>query len=173
MSKTAAPTQARSTQLPSQNIGGNLAFTHILWSIMSGASFYGLSYFFFVRGGTQFFPVLFVSLLVLGAIIGVLTLWGSSWMKSLLLRGESMDARSVLGSITLGRVTFLFFVPLVVFVGVLHFNLGLYLVGMALVAQKLVESVSLAMARDLPFSQSLFASLIPAFVWFIPLLFFF
>lgn len=173
LSRVMTPAQAKSVQTQSQNVNSGMTITHMLWSVLSGASFYGLSYFFFVRGGTQFSATLFVSLLLVGAIIGVLTLWGSSWLKSRFLRGENADTKSILGSITMGRVTFLFFVPIVLLIGMLHFGLGLYFIGMALAVQKLVEAVSLAMAREVPFTQSLVASLMTSVFWFMPLLFLF
>ena len=170
------------SQPRSKPVGNNVHFqaptkTYItvsptLWSVLSGVAFYGLSYYFFVLGGTRFSVLTFLLLMLAGAIVGVVTFWGSTWLKARLLEHEDVDKNAIIGSITIGRVAFLLLVPVVAVVGFLHFGLGLYLVGLALVAQKLIEGISLSMVRGIPIATSLIASFVVAIFWFIPLLFF-
>lgn len=129
---------------------------------LSGACFYGIMYWYFVKYGSTFSVLVLVLLLLVGIIGSYVTYTISCYIKESMLQRTGIPRVRIYHSVAFGRYVFALCLPIVAIVSLLHFPFGLYLMGMALVVQRLAEIAVLYATTPATLSQSVTCALVPA-----------
>lgn len=129
---------------------------------LGGASFYALMYWYFVTRGSVFSGLVLLLLLLTGLLGSYVTYAISCYMKELMLEGLGVTKYRIYHSVAFGRYVFALCLPAVALISALHFQLGLYVLGVALVAQRIAEIMALLSASHVTVIQSIVSALLPA-----------